>query len=236
MLARGLVLGFSIAAVVGPIALLSIRRTLSAGFAVGFVSGLGAATADASYAAIAGFGISAVATVLVDQRLWLRLAGGLFLVYLALRTIRAAPPERAAADSPSGLRLAGAYSSTLVLTVSNPLTILSFAAIFAGLGLGSAAPRSPGSPTVGLSSLGGLARAAADSGLGDLGPTSLGPALALVLGVFVGSAAWWLVLASVVARLRTRLTPRWVRRINLASGLIILAFGVQSLVSAAVST
>ena len=70
LLTRGLVLGFSIAAVVGPIALLCIRRTLSAGFGIGFVSGLGAATADASYAAIAGFGVSAVAVVLVDQRVY----------------------------------------------------------------------------------------------------------------------------------------------------------------------
>ncbi len=137
LLARGFVLGFSIAAVVGPISLLCIRRTLTAGFKVGFVSGLGAATADASYAAIAGFGVSAVASVLVDQRLWLRVVGGLFLVYLALRTLRAAPAERSADLRPSGLRLAGAYSSTLALTLSNPMTILSFAGIFAGLGLGS---------------------------------------------------------------------------------------------------
>src|SRR5436853_4887961 len=94
LLARGSLLGFSIAAVVGPIALLCIRRTLSAGFGVGFVSGLGAATADAGYAAVAGFGISAIAALLVDQRVWLRVLGGIFLVYLALRTVRAAPAGR----------------------------------------------------------------------------------------------------------------------------------------------
>src|SRR5712691_5011520 len=145
LFARGAVLGFSIAAVVGPIGLLCIRRTLGAGFGVGFVSGLGAATADASYAAVAGFGISAVAAVLVDQRLWLRVVGGIFLVYLALRTVRATPAERAADATASGLRLAGAYSSTLALTLSNPMTILSFAGIFAGLGLGSLATSSTAS-------------------------------------------------------------------------------------------
>ena len=206
LLARGSVLGFSIAAVIGPIGLLCIRRTLSAGFGVGFVSGLGAATADASYAAIAGFGISAVAAVLVDQRVWLRVGGGIFLVYLALRTLRAVPAERSADAGRAGLRLAGAYSSTVVLTLSNPMTILSFAGIFAGLGLGS------------------------------LGTSSIESALNLVLGVFVGSAAWWLLLAGLIARLRGRVTPRWLRRVNVASGLIILGFGVQSLVAALFST
>jgi threonine/homoserine/homoserine lactone efflux protein len=206
LFARGSILGFSVAAVVGPIALLCIRRTLSAGFGVGFVSGLGAATADATYAAVAGFGISAVAGALVDQRLWLRVVGGLFLVYLALRTIRAAPAERSAAASVSGMRLAGAYSSTVVLTLSNPLTILSFAGIFAGLGLGS------------------------------LGAASTRSALALVVGVFLGSAAWWLLLAGLIARLRGRVTPRWLRRVNVGSGLIILGFGVQSLVAAVLSS
>src|SRR5207245_2030719 len=77
---RGFILGFSIAAVVGPIALLCVRRTLATGFAIGFVSGLGAATADATYAAIASLGATALASVLIDQRLWLRLIGGAFLV------------------------------------------------------------------------------------------------------------------------------------------------------------
>ena len=200
-LSRGLLLGFSIAAVVGPIALLCLRRTLANGFLVGFVSGLGAATADGTYAGIAAFGISALAALLVDQRFWLRLIGGAFLLYLAVRTLRAAPPH---ADS-SPLRggdLLVAYTSTLALTLSNPLTILSFAAIFAGLGLGT------------------------------LGGGSRSSAAALVVGVFVGSTSWWLILASLTARLRTRLTPRHLRLITIGSGVLILAFAVQSLVAA----
>jgi threonine/homoserine/homoserine lactone efflux protein len=134
--------------------------------------------------------------------------GGIFLVYLALRTVLAVPAERLlSAETPgSAIRLAGAYSSTLALTLSNPTTILSFAGIFAGLGLGS------------------------------LGASSTASAVDLVVGVFVGSAAWWLLLASLIARLRSRVTPRWLRRVNVASGLIILGFGVQSLVSAGLST
>lgn len=206
LLARGFVLGFSIAAVVGPIALLCIRRTLTGGFGFGFVSGLGAATADASYAAIAGFGISAVASLLVDQRVWLRVGGGFFLVYLALRTLRSLPAIRSAESGPTGPRLMAAYSSTLALTLSNPMTILSFAGIFAGLGLG------------------------------NLDTSSSTAALGLVVGVFGGSTAWWLVLASLTARLRKRITPRWLRLVNVGSGLVILGFGVQSLVAAGMST
>jgi threonine/homoserine/homoserine lactone efflux protein len=202
LFSRGLLLGFSIAAVVGPIALLCLRRSLTSGFGLGFVSGLGAATADATYAAVASFGVSVLSSALVEQRVWLRLVGGALLLSLGLRTLQAQPAEKAAEARGSGLRLAGAYSSTLALTLSNPMTILSFGAIFAGLGLGS------------------------------LGATSTATAVELVVGVFVGSAAWWLVLASVTARLRTRVTPPRLRLVNLLSGLLILAFGVQSLASA----
>ena len=134
---RGLVIGFSIAAPVGPIGVLCIRRTLAEGRAVGFVSGLGAATADAAYGSIAALGLSAVTTLLVGHQTWLRLIGGAFLCYLGYRIFVSRPAEnvRGTLDT----RLAGAYTSTLLLTLTNPMTILSFAAVFAGLGLGSAA-------------------------------------------------------------------------------------------------
>jgi threonine/homoserine/homoserine lactone efflux protein len=189
---RGFLLGLSIAAVVGPIALLCVRRTVATGFAIGFASGLGAATADASYAAVASLGISALSSVLIDQRVWLRLIGGGFLLYLGLTTLRTPPASRTAHRALTGLRLAGAYSSTLALTLSNPMTIMSFAAIFAGMGASS---------------------------------------LDLVGGVFAGSAAWWLVLASAVSCLRTRVTVERLRWVNIGSGLLILGFGIQSVVS-----
>lgn len=130
---RGLILGFAIAAPVGPIGLLCIQRTLNNGRIAGLVSGLGAATADAIYGAIAAFGLSLITAFLVQQQLWLGLAGGLFLCYLGVRTVLAPPAQNAAAVQSSGLL--GAYSSTLVLTLTNPMTILSFVAIFAGAGL-----------------------------------------------------------------------------------------------------
>ncbi len=130
---RGLILGFSIAAPVGPIGVLCIRRTLAQGRAVGFVSGLGAATADALYCSIAGFGLTAVVSMLVGGQSWLRLAGGLFLCYLGIRTWRAVPAV--GSSLPGSRGLLRSYASTFLLTLTNPMTILSFAAIFAGLGM-----------------------------------------------------------------------------------------------------
>jgi threonine/homoserine/homoserine lactone efflux protein len=133
---RGLLLGLSIAAPVGPIGLLCIRRTLAEGRASGLVTGLGAATADTFYGAVAAFGLTAISSFLLGQRLWVHLIGGAFLFYLGLRILLAAPPEKSAVVTRSGL--GGAYASTVLLTLSNPLTILSFAAAFAAFGVAGA--------------------------------------------------------------------------------------------------
>lgn len=130
---KGLIIGFSIAAPVGPIGVLCIRRTLAEGRLCGLVSGLGAATADAIYGCIAGFGLTFISGFLVSQQLWLKLVGGGFLVYLGVRTFLVRPAGQAASAKGSGLF--GMYASTFLLTLTNPMTILSFAAIFAGLGL-----------------------------------------------------------------------------------------------------
>lgn len=138
-LLRGIVLGLAVAAPVGPIGVLCIRRSLAEGRTVGFAVGLGAATADATYGAVAGLGLTVVSAFLVDQQAWLRLVGGVFLCYLGLRTILSRPAERAAGDERRGGGLLGAYASTFFLTLTNPTTILSFAAIFAGVGVGAEA-------------------------------------------------------------------------------------------------
>jgi threonine/homoserine/homoserine lactone efflux protein len=132
LLLQGVLVGFSIAAPVGPIGVLCIRRTLAEGRSAGFVSGLGAATADAIYGAIAGFGLTFVSGFLVDQETWIRLIGGLFLCYLGVRAFLAKPAEQV--ESAQGSGLVSAYGSTFLLTLTNPMTVLSFAAIFAGLG------------------------------------------------------------------------------------------------------
>jgi threonine/homoserine/homoserine lactone efflux protein len=136
-LARGVVIGFSIAAPVGPIGVLIIRRTLAEGRGMGLATGLGAAAADGIYGVIAAFGLHWVTDAMVAQQTWIRLVGGLFLLYLGVTTFLSRPSEHAAEAKGSG-RL-GAFASTFVLTLTNPMTILSFVAVFAGLGLGGSA-------------------------------------------------------------------------------------------------
>lgn len=197
---RGFVLGFTIAAAVGPISLLVIRRTIAQGQLYGLASGLGVATADATYGAIAAFGLGAITDVLVDARQVLGLVGGVFLLWLAWRTIRSAPTEAASVSTRRG-GYAGAYLSILGLTLANPMTILSFGALFAGLGVTSGAT---------------------------------GDAVLVVAGVLLGSTAWWVVLTTVVGTLRTRVTPAWIHRINIVSGVIIGAFALVAVASAVV--
>jgi threonine/homoserine/homoserine lactone efflux protein len=188
--ARGLVIGFAIAAALGPIGLLCMRRTLVEGARVGVASGLGAATADAFYASIAAFGLTAASDLLVGERRPLGIVGGCFLVALAARALLSR--SEAAAERPPRTLLS-AYATTVGLTIANPATILSFAAAFVGLGLA-----------------------------GHDAPT----AAALVLGVFGGSASWWLVLAGGVSAFRERLGPNALRRLAAGSNALIGLLGL----------
>ena len=192
-LALGLLVGFPIAASPGPISFLVLRRTLARGWRSGLVSGLGVATGDAIYAALAAFGVAVVTNVLISQRRWIGLLGGIALVVIGLRTISQNPPPR---SSPKRAD----YASMVALTLTNPPTILSFSAVFAGLGLRVEA--------------------------GWL------PAIALVVGVMLGSALWWVVMTALVSALRDRVTPAVTHAIRIASGLALIGFGVLALVSA----
>jgi threonine/homoserine/homoserine lactone efflux protein len=195
-LVKGGLIGFSIAAPVGPIGVLCIRRTLAEGRASGFVSGLGAASADAVYGCIAGFGLTFISSLLVSQQAWLRLVGGVFLCYLGVHTLLAQPAQQAASIKGNGLFRA--YASTFFLTLTNPLTILSFAAIFAGLGL--------------VNSRGNYISASL-----------------LVLGVFIGSAFWWLLLSGGVGAYRNKFPSSGLVWVNRISGAIIVGFGLFAL-------
>ena len=200
-LLKGFLIGLSVAAPVGPMAVVCMQRTLARGWWTGLISGLGIASADASYSLIAALGLSSIAQFLIGLNLWIRLIGGGFLLYLGLKTLLSSPAERVAEGSKGTLeRGAGAYLSTYLLTLTNPTTILSFVAIFVGLGM-------------------------IGSGHG------YGTALLLVLGVFLGSALWWLFLTTIVILLRSRLPRNWLVWINRASGLILLAFGLAAMVS-----
>jgi threonine/homoserine/homoserine lactone efflux protein len=195
---RGLLIGLSVGAMIGPMSILCIQRTISRGFCYGLVSGLGIATADGLYGCVAGFGLTVVAAFLVQQQIWVHIVGGLFLLYLGIRTLLSKPAERAV-QATSTTNFAGAYMTTLLLTLTNPLTILSFAAIFAGLGVGSSRQNN--------------------------GMT----ALLVVSGVFLGSLLWWCLLTGGISLLRTRFTPRWLLWMNRISGGIITTFGLLAL-------
>jgi threonine/homoserine/homoserine lactone efflux protein len=134
---KGIVLGFSIAAPVGPIGLLCIQRTLAQGRTSGFVSGMGAATADGFYGSVAAFGLTAVSAFLLRFSFPIRIIGACFLFYLAARTFFARPKE-GSTQRVFGASLWKAYASTVFLTLTNPMTILSFMAVFGGLGIVSA--------------------------------------------------------------------------------------------------
>ncbi|MBL7935391.1 MAG: LysE family transporter [Bacteroidia bacterium] len=190
-LIKGLLIGFSIAAPVGPIGVLVIRRTLTEGRLSGFVTGLGAAVADGTYGFIAGFGLTSISSFLISQQFWMKLFGGLFLLYLGIKTlISKAATKEANIDSNGLLKN---FTSTLLLTITNPITILSFFAIFAGLGLGQE-------------------------------KTSYLSSTTLVLGVFVGSAFWWLILSSVLNFFSNKITSSGLTWINRFSGLLIISF------------
>jgi threonine/homoserine/homoserine lactone efflux protein len=190
-LAQGLLLGVAVAAPIGAMSLLCMRRALYQGFAAGLVSAFGIATADAAYAALAAFTLVAMMGALVGQQTWTRVLGAVAILSLGIRTVRSRPSREAAPSS--GVGLPGMYLSTLGLTLTNPGTILSFAALFLGLGL-------------------------VDRGAEGV-PS-------LVLGVFLGSAGWWLALTVGVTLARHRMPERLIGLLNTGSGMLLIALAV----------
>jgi threonine/homoserine/homoserine lactone efflux protein len=196
---KGLIIGFLIAAPVGPIGILCARRTLTQGRRAGFASGLGAATADAIYGFIAAFGLTFISDMIVEHQSWLRAGGGFLLCVLGVRTYRAEPRNDKAIQK-TGRVYAGMYTSTFLLTLTNPLTIFSLAAVFAGFGL-----------------------------TGTRG--SMLSAAVLILGVFLGSGIWWLLLVGAVSIFRQRFDSRMLGWVNKIAGLIIGGSGILALIT-----
>ncbi|MEI8395353.1 MAG: LysE family transporter [Rhodospirillaceae bacterium] len=195
---QGFILGVAIAAPVGPIGLLCIRRTLEHGQAIGFATGMGAAVADTFYGAIAAFGVSAALVFLTGHESMFRLFGGVFLLAVALRTwtVKPTTEER----TPDAKTLFGGFMTGLTLTLTNPITILAFVGLFAGIGLA-----------------------------GDL---DYKEALVLVLGVFIGSASWWLALSSGVALASRHISEERLGKINYYTAVALALFGGYAVVSA----
>ncbi len=195
---KGFLIGLMIAVPVGPIGLLCVNRTLSKGRVYGLFSGLGVATADAISAGIVALGLTLVSGFFIDQQMWLRLIGGFFLCYIGIQIFATEPSERSA--SARETNLLGAYVSTFLLTFSNPLTLLSFVAIYAGWGVE------------------------------DMTGHYFASAI-LTVGVFCGSASWWVALSSGMPVVRMMVTHEGLRWVHRISGAIIAGFGFIVLLS-----
>lgn len=199
LLYKGLTFGFLIAMIVGPIGILCIRNTLARGFWPGLATGLGAATADALFGCIAGFSMTFITQLLFDYQTYLQFFGGLFLCYLGVKAFLSSVNSSNVTSSTESLPVI--YASTVLLTLTNPTTILSFISLFAGLGIGTA-------------------------------NSDYLSALVFVLGVFLGSTAWWILLCNIVTLLRKKFSITMLRYTNKTSSIFITAFGLYSLVKA----
>jgi threonine/homoserine/homoserine lactone efflux protein len=193
LLIEGIVIGLVVAVPVGPLGLLCINRALMMGPVCGFFSGLGVATADALAAGIAALGISLISGFLIEHQLALRFVGGLFLCYLGYKIYKTEPVSQAPINNINGLL--SAYATTLFLTLSNPVTVLSFVAIYAGWH---------------VPSLHGRYIAAAT----------------LTVGVFTGSALWWVGLFIGLTAFHDRFSLRFLFWVHRVSGAVIAGSGV----------
>ena len=193
-------IGLVVAVPVGPLGLLCINRALMMGPVCGFFSGLGVATADALAAGIAALGISLISGFLIEHQLALRFIGGLFLCYLGYKIYKTEPVSQAPINNINGLL--SAYATTLFLTLSNPVTVLSFVAIYAGWH---------------VPSLHGRYIAAAT----------------LTVGVFTGSALWWVGLFIGLTAFHDRFSLRFLFWVHRVSGAVIAGSGVVVLLSLA---
>jgi threonine/homoserine/homoserine lactone efflux protein len=194
---KGIIIGFAMAVPIGPIGIMCIRKTLTEGRLRGLIIGLGAATADLLYGCVAAFGLTVISNTLNSQRIWIRLAGGALLLFLGIRTFRAQPSDPKVPLNNSGMLRS--YLTTVFLTLTNPVTIFAFIAVFASLGLGN--------------------------GLNYFS------ASALVSGVFIGSALWFLLLSSGVTLFRKKLNKSGLHWVNRIAGALIIITGIIAIVS-----
>ena len=192
---RGIAIGFAIAAPIGPVGLLCIRKALADGRIAAFVAGLGAALADTFFGAVVGLGLGAVSQFISGHTHILKLVGGLFMLGLGVHTWRAAAASLdSETDGTRGPGMAKDFLSTFLITISNPGTILGVVGVFAALGASAQ-------------------------------PHTLAHQVELVGGVFTGSALWWAVLTELTIAIRARFTPERMRLFNHVSGALLLGLG-----------
>jgi len=199
-LLSGIAVGFAVAMPVGPIGVLCIKRSLKDGWQAGLATGLGAATADANYGVLVALGLSF--SGLLAQAEALQFGGGLLIIALGLMGLRGFFfPKPKAVLAPPNRGLLGAWFSTYLLTLANPMTILAFVGLIAGLGAASAS-----------------------------GPYWL------VLGVFIGSLLWWLILVQGILLLKSKLPEGALRWLDFVSGMVLLLWGLWILLPVAFLT
>ena len=211
----GVVIGFIVAAPVGPVNLICMRRTLKYGTLNGFISGLGAAAGDGVFATVVAFGLTAIRHWIEGYSMVLQIAGGALLLGFGVHTYLADPlhgPEiRCSSDRGSGGNgervssgngsLVRAFASTFALSLSNPATLFAFAALLTGFG--------------------GIVAGSADA--------SMAQAVFVVVGVLCGAALWWLTLTTIVGQLHARIDAHVMRIITHISGVVVSLFGLAML-------
>jgi threonine/homoserine/homoserine lactone efflux protein len=202
-LIKGLFVGMVIALPAGPVGILCVRRTFFEGAAFGIASGLGAAVADLIFGIVAGLGLTVIRDWFLGYQDWFGVLGGIYLLVAGARVFR----SRSNADPQpvSGENLAAAFASTFALTITNPITILAFAAIFAKVGFDYN------------------------------GTVSLVLVWILVGGVFVGSLVWWLGLCFGIAALRRFAHVSHFAWVDRVSGTVLVVSGVGLLASVALN-
>ena len=132
---KGILIGISVSAPLGPIGVLCIQRTLNKGFKSGLISGIGAASADIIYAIIAGFSITFISDFLIENQNYIRIIGGMFLIFIGAKIFTSNPAKQIRKLRTKGNNYYKDYITSFLVTVSNPITILAFGAIFASFNM-----------------------------------------------------------------------------------------------------
>lgn len=195
---KAMLIGIAIAAPVGPIGFLCIKKTIEFGFKEGLAVGVGAALADATYGLIAAFGLSAIMHILITSASVIKLCGGILLLYLAYRELKSSTQNAVNSTTVSKRSKLQLIIEVFLLTIANPMTILTFIGIFASI---------------------------------SNGPATALESFTMVLGIFLGSMIWWVVLASIIVKIKHRLPQAWLNYIKYLSAIILTGFGIYTLFS-----
>ena len=202
---EGFLLGLAISIPVGPMSFVCINKTLSSGKMHGFIAGLGIATADSFYAAIAAFGMTALSSLLMEHQFWLNVIGGIFLAFIGTKAIfkKTEDLKFQKLKQKDGMGFIRSYFTTLVITVSSPATIFLFISVFTIMGV--------------------------DLSGGD---KSFFSASVAVIGFFLGSILWWILLIYTAHFIGNKINYKAFNLINKISGLIIYCFSCFILLKA----